>query len=94
MIYSRFGDPCTIARVATLADVTSLDKRKPDKHDKQRVADGCYLVTKSIASGTERLHDVCYLRADEGSLEITRAVRALGTPEEEILQSGDVGTGR
>jgi hypothetical protein len=86
MIYGRFGDEIEIVRVAVLADVKRLDKRKPDKHDKQRVADGCYIVTRSKSAddpfgGDERLHDICYMRADGGFKEITEAIRRLSAQE-------------
>lgn len=77
VIYGRWGSEVTIVRVGTESDVRDLDNRKPDAHDRQRIADGCYLVTKSADDGRERLHDVAYLRADDGIREIMDAVRAL-----------------
>lgn len=77
MIYGRFGDAVTIVRVGTLEDVTKLDGRKPDKHDRENVKNGGYVVVR-FADGTEQLYHQAFLRADEGQQEISRAIEAIG----------------
>jgi hypothetical protein len=77
MIYGRWGQVVTIVRLGTEKDVRELDNRKPDKHDRLRIAIDGYIVTKDEATGKEVLHDVVYLRADDGIREIMDAVRAL-----------------
>ena len=76
-IYGRWGGETRIVRKAVLADVKRLENRKPDAHDRRRVADGCYLVTTSVDGSHEVLQDVAYMRADGGLSEIMEAVRAL-----------------
>ena len=76
MIYGRFGDPVTIKRVATLEDVKLLDGRKPDKQDRDAIEKGSYVVVAED-DGAERLYHLAYLRADDGSREITAAIEAL-----------------
>ncbi len=76
MIYGRWGQTVTIKRHATLADVRALEFRKPDKADKANLANGCYIIVED--SGQERLYALAFLRADDGSVEITRAIEALG----------------
>jgi hypothetical protein len=77
MIYGRFGDPVTLVRMGTLADVKLLDRRKPDAQDKKSVANKCYVVTRH-EDGSELLHHIGYLRADEGIKEIEAAIIAIG----------------
>lgn len=76
MIYGRFGDSVTIARVGTLDDVQRLDGRKPDKTDRDAVANGSYVVVR-CEDGDELLYHQAFLRADGGSREITAAIEAL-----------------
>jgi hypothetical protein len=75
MIYGRFGNPVTIKRLAVLADVRALDKRTPDKADKDAIRQGSYVVIED--DGTLRLYHLAYLRADEGSAEITKAIEGV-----------------
>lgn len=77
MIYSRFGCECEIVRRGTLEDVRTFDKRKPDADDRANVANGCYVIIRYKNTGEEALAAQCYLRADDGSKEITDALRAI-----------------
>lgn len=77
MIYGRFGNPLTITRRAVLQDVKALDKRTPDKTDKAAIKSGSYVVTLDNETGRESLYHLAYLRADDGSKEITAAIEAL-----------------
>lgn len=74
-IYGRCGQAVKIVRLATLADVTKLDYRKPDKHDRERVKFQMYVVVED--DGIERLYDFVYLRADGGAKEIDKAIADL-----------------
>ena len=79
MIYGRFGDEVKILRTAVLADVERLDGRKPDKHDRDAIKGGCYVVVKSAnhrEDQKERLYAQAFLRADGGSREIGEAIEA------------------
>ena len=75
-IYGRTGDKVTIKRHAVLADVKKLDGRKPDKQDRDALANGSYIVVER-SDGKEQLYHQAFLRADDGSREITRAIEAL-----------------
>lgn len=76
MIFSRFGAEVEIVRVGSAEDVEKLDRRKPDAHDFERIANDCYLVVRTKDDGKERVSDVAYLRADGGLREIMDAVAA------------------
>lgn len=73
-IYGRTGQAVTILRVGTLEDVKKLDGRKPDKQDKHNVKYGGYVV--ALDDGKERLYHQAFLRADNGAVEIGRAIEA------------------
>lgn len=81
-IYGRFGDKIEIVRLGTLDDVRDLDRarggkpRKIDKADREAVKNGSYVVVRQD-DGSERLYHQAFLRADDGSREITAAIRAL-----------------
>lgn len=75
MIYGRFGQALTILRVATEADVRQIEGRKLNKTDREALASGSYVVVAEEES--ERLYHQAFLRADGGSVEITRALEAL-----------------
>lgn len=78
-IYGRFGNPVTIQRLAKLEDVKELDGRKHDKHDRDRLALDCYVVVSDEdpeALRRLRLYDIVYLRADDGSKEISAVIEA------------------
>lgn len=81
-IYGRFGVELIIKRRAVLADVKALDKRKPDKQDRDALAAGSYWVCDfKDATGPDsrdRLYHLGYMRADGGLGEIESAVIALG----------------
>ncbi len=77
MIYDRFGDTVTLVRAGTVEDVTALDKRKPDKQDRENVKNGGYVVVKQD-DGQERLYHTAFLRADDGFKEIAGEIRRLG----------------
>lgn len=78
MIYGRFGNEVAIVRTGTLADVKELDKREPDAADRENVAVGGYVVTRSLdpedKSDKLRLHHLAFMRADGGLKEIMAAV--------------------
>lgn len=76
MIYGRFGVELTIERLAVLSDVKELDKRKPDKQDKEALANDAYVVVRFNDNGSLRLYHVAYLRADGGIKEINEALYA------------------
>ncbi len=92
MIYGRFGNEVDVIREGTLDDVKLLDKRKPDSADVHNVNIRGYVVTKSIrdpddgydVEPSEKLHALCYLRADGGLTEILDAVKATGTATEPV----------
>lgn len=76
MIYGRTGNRVTIQRMATIEDVQALDKRKPDKQDREALASGSYVVV-SFEDGTLRLYHLAYLRADDGTREISAVIDAM-----------------
>jgi len=63
----------TVLRYGTLADVKTLDNRKPDQIDKDAVDNGSYVVIRQD-DGQERLYHLAYLRADNGLAEIMAAL--------------------
>lgn len=75
-IYNRFGEEVTIVRMGALKDVERLDGRKPDKDDRTAVKNGSYVVVKTSDGKLQLMHQA-YMRATEGSLEISRAIKAL-----------------
>ena len=75
-IYGRFGDTVTLVRKGTLEDVQGLDRRKPDKKDREAVTAGSYVVVRQD-DGKERLYHQAFLRADDGAQEISKAIEAL-----------------
>lgn len=78
-IYGRTGDKVRIVRLGTLADVKKLDRRKPDANDREAVKNDSYVVVQQ-EDGSERLYHQAFLRADDGSREITAAIRAVCGP--------------
>lgn len=79
-IYGRWGNPVTIVRMGTLDDVKTLDKRKPDKVDRDSIKNGSYIVCidhEGSRKGRETLHHLGYLRADGGINEIYEAIKAV-----------------
>ena len=77
MIYGRFGDEVTILRRGTLADVQTLDNRKPDQRDRDNVANDAYVVVQANDNGQEYLYHLAYLRADNGLTEIMEVLATL-----------------
>jgi hypothetical protein len=73
-IYGRFGDPVTLLRFGTLADVTVMEKHQPDYRDRWHIAHGSYLVVLHEDDGSKALTHECYLRADGGAPEIGAAM--------------------
>ena len=62
--------------------VKTLDKRKPDKHDRERIRLGMFVVATSAdekknVDFVERIHEVAWLRADGGIHEIDEALKPL-----------------
>lgn len=78
-IYGRSGEPVTIVRLGTLDDIKKLDGRKPDKTDRDAIANGSYLVVR-FADGEEQVYHQAYLRADGAAQEIAAARDALPQP--------------
>lgn len=78
MIYGRFGDPVTVLRLATLDDVKQLEQREPGKYDEEAIENESYVVVRQD-DGKERLYHQAFMRADEGSREITAAINAAQT---------------
>lgn len=76
-IYGRTGDVVTIVRRAVLADVRRLEKRNPDKQDREALKNGSYVIVKSF--GEERLYHMAFLRATAGYGEIEDAIKAAET---------------
>lgn len=74
MIY-LFGSPVTIARVATEADIKTLECRKPDKQDREALKLGSYWVVR-FEDGYEKLAHLAYLRADGAAKEVDEACEA------------------
>lgn len=73
MIYGRFGNRVTIQRLAKLSDIKELDGRKPDKQDREALANDAYVVVSDDYNKL-RLYHVGFLRADGGSVEISAVV--------------------
>ena len=92
MIYGRFGGRVEVIRTATIEDVNLLDKRKPDQQDRDAIALGSYLLTRSLAPTPAtfcRLHRLAYMRADGGSKEIAEAVALADTIHEAATRYAD-----
>lgn len=66
----------TIERHALLEDVKKLDGHKPDKQDRENLANKCYIVVED--EGKERLYALAFLRADDGAREISAEIEKLG----------------
>lgn len=83
-IYSRFGSEVEFIRLAAPEDVKAIEKRKSDKHDRDRIALGCYIVGRfidnSIAKDDLRIFDIGMLKADGGWKEIHDRAVAVGSP--------------
>jgi hypothetical protein len=85
MIYGSFHSEdfpnvVIVKRVGTLEDVKRLDKRRPDKTDKEAVELGSYVVVEEQDgrnAGQERLYHIAYLRADNGWAEISDAIEGV-----------------
>jgi hypothetical protein len=77
VIYGRVGQRVVIQRLGTLDDVRKLDKRKPDKLDREAVKMNAYVVVSEVEYGDKlRLYHIAFLRADNGSREIGAVVDA------------------
>lgn len=74
MIYTRFGSVVNLTRLAVLEDVKKLDLRKPDKFDRDSIDMGAYYVGTIEGLPDERLFSHAFLKADGGSLEISKFV--------------------
>lgn len=72
-IYARFGETVTVLRYATKADVLKLDPPF-DAEAKKNLANKSWVVIQ-FEDGMERISHLAYLRADDGSKEITNALR-------------------
>jgi hypothetical protein len=88
-IYGRTGDPVTIKRVGVLADVQKLDNREPDIRDIGCLEHGSYVVVDS--HGKYRLYHQAFLRADNGSREITDAIEKVTFHDVTCRICGDIG---
>lgn len=81
MIYGRFGHALTIERMATIDDVKPLTGRRPDKVDREAIANGSYVVVTYQDNGKRDLYHLGYLRADNGWAEIGPIIESLKTKE-------------
>jgi hypothetical protein len=75
-----------------LSDVEKLDRRKPDKMDRDALKAGSYIVV--LDGEKERLYHKAYLRADGGAREIADAIEEVtGVCEDcEAMATGTDGT--
>lgn len=84
-IYSKFGGAVTLVRFAKIEDVKTYERRRADKQDKERTADGWRFIAKYEdepgESPKQFLADVAYLRADDGLKEILDAAFTLPHPD-------------
>jgi hypothetical protein len=67
----------TIERMAVLDDVKRLDKRKPNKVDREAIKLGSYVVCRAhdgTRAEQEELYHIGYLKADGGWPEIHDAI--------------------
>ncbi len=84
MIYGRFGDVVELVRWAVLEDVQALDGRRPDRRDREAIANDSYLVVRYVGDSKkhskEHLYHQAFLRADGGAAEIARVRDALPRP--------------
>ena len=79
-----FPNLLTIERMAVIEDVKRLDKRRPDKVDREAIKLGSYVVVKShdgTRAGQEELYHIGYLKADGGWTEIHEAIEAAKAKE-------------
>jgi hypothetical protein len=74
-IESRFGEPVTVLRYATKADVLKLNPPF-DAEAKKSLANKSWVVIR-FEDGREKISHLAYLRADDGLVEIMNAVRAI-----------------
>lgn len=89
-IYGRFGHTLTITRYATLEDIGRLEKRKPDKQDREAVKNGSYVLVCYADDGQEDIVHQAYMRADDGCREIFAALEATAPAKLEIFdEDGD-----
>lgn len=74
----------SIERIAVIEDVKRLDKRKPDKVDREAIRLGSYVVCKALdgsRAGREELYHIGYLKAEGGWPEIHAAIEAAKSKE-------------
>lgn len=71
-IYARFGETVTVLRHATKEDVLRLDPPY-DAEAKKNLANKSWVVIR-FEDGMERISHLAYLRADDGSREISKAL--------------------
>lgn len=72
MIYARFGEPITVVRYATKADVLALDP--PFDAEAQKNLKHKSWVVIRFEDGSERISHLAYLRADDGLKEILAVI--------------------
>jgi hypothetical protein len=75
MIFGRWGQPVEIVRPAVLRDIRKFDGRRPNGKDRAALRNGSYVIVREREGEIERLYHQCYLRATDGSREITAAIK-------------------
>lgn len=85
-IYARFGEPVTVLRYATKADVLKMDPPF-DAEAKKALANKSWVVIQ-FEDGIERISHLAYIRADGGLREIMDAVRATEAPGADAENDG------
>lgn len=75
MVYGRFGNRVTILRLAKIEDVAKLEGRKPDKRDREAIANDSYVIVTDEDSQRQIYHQA-FLRADGGAREISAIIEA------------------
>lgn len=79
-IYGRCGTPVEIVRWAIIDDVKHFEGRKPDKRDRDALANDSYLIVRYTDTGREALYHQAFLRADGAAPEIATVRDALPRP--------------
>ena len=80
MIYTRWGEPCTLVRRGRLEDFKTFEKRRPDKADRANLeTDSLFVVriSREVGDDKDSLTLLAFLRADRGFAEIVEAIEKL-----------------
>lgn len=84
-VYGRTGDVVVIRRLAVLEDVKVLERREPDAQDLEALENGSYVVVVQD-DGKERLYHQAFLRATDGSVEISKVLGAMRDEQDTIVR--------